>query len=400
MLNLIIAEDETFTAEQINNAVDWATFGIEMNGIFRNGRDTLDYISKHNVDIVITDIKMPVMDGLTLIEKCQKISPHTKFIIISGYREFEFAHRSVHLGVVEYLLKPISYTNLTNAISKAVKLFSRPNINTIQFQNSLLLNSRQTIFSNILCGITTSFSDVALKLSNVGMPNQILNNPCMIINIKFLNFDDFISSKWKYSITQFKDSVANIIPFETDELYFIMVNFLFDELFIFVATKDSSINFKEYVRIYMMSITENFREFFSLDIRYNIVSEFGNILEVFSNIKQQQDNSTNTDIIDKCKKYISENLKEPITLTDVADHVHLNPVYLSSYFKNKTGINFSAYLKITRMERAKQLLAHTQKPIFQICEMTGFKSESHFYKSFKDTFDVTPQQYREQFFKE
>lgn len=400
MLNLIIAEDEIFTAEQINTAVDWAAFGIKVDGIFRNGKDALDYISKNNVDIVITDIKMPVMDGLTLTEKCKEISPHTKFIILSGYREFEFARRSVHLGVVEYLLKPISYTNLISAVSKAVKLFPKPNINTIQFQNSLLLNSRQTLFSNILCGITTSLSDVSLKLSNVGMPNQILNNPCMIINIKFLNFDNFISNKWKYSITQFKDSVTNIIPFETDELYFIMVNFLFDELFIFVATKDSSINFKEYVRIYMMSVTENFREFFSLDTQYNIVSEFENILEVFSNIKQQQDNSTNIDIIDKCKKYISENLKDPITLSDVADYVHLNPVYLSSYFKNKTGINFSAYLKNTRMERAKQLLAHTQNPIFQICEMTGFKSESHFYKSFKDTFDVTPQQYRERFFKE
>ena len=397
MLNLIIVEDEIFTAKQIKDAINWNDFNIAVGGVFTNGIKALDYIKEHHTDIVITDIKMPVMDGLTLIEKSKEISKDIQFIIITGHRDFEYARQAIKFGVLDYLLKPLQYKTLTDVLTKATNAVK--NVRTIEavpFQNNQLSVFRQNLFANILCGINTNLPDISHDLSKAKIPEYIMNNACMLINIDFVDFDNFLALRWKYSMTRFKNAVMKIIPFETESLYFIIVNFLFDQLLIFVTSKSVNIDLKYDVDKYMKLISNNMKEILSLDIKYNIISEFNNIEEIFLNIKQQQQINLHEDIIDKCKRYITENLSQQITLTDVADYIHLNPVYFSSYFKNKTGTNFSTYLKDTRIEHAKHLLKNSSISISQICEVTGFKSESYFYKLFKGVNGITPQQYRDQ----
>ena len=118
---VILVDDEKAVVESISRTVDWESEGFALAAACLNGCQALDAIRKHQPDIVITDIKMPVMDGIELIKKTREFDRQVTFIILSGYGEFELAKRAMKEGVREFLLKPcsegeiiaVSYTHLT-----------------------------------------------------------------------------------------------------------------------------------------------------------------------------------------------------------------------------------------------------------------------------------------------
>lgn len=104
--------------------------------------------------------------------------------------------------------------------------------------------------------------------------------------------------------------------------------------------------------------------------------------------------SKNNDIIKKAIQYISQNFSSSITLKDVADHVHLNPAYFSTIFKQSTGSSFKEYLNMVRIEESKRLLTTTNYSVIDISVATGFEDQSYFSKVFKKYTGLTPKQYR------
>ena len=118
MVTLFLCEDEIAMREGIKNRIDWASEGIDFVGEAGDGEMAIPAIMEKKPDILITDIKMPFVDGLMLSEIVKKNLPDTKIMILSGYDEFEYAQRAVSLGVTEYLLKPISPKKLIESIKK------------------------------------------------------------------------------------------------------------------------------------------------------------------------------------------------------------------------------------------------------------------------------------------
>lgn len=121
MLNLLIADDEKVIRESIARCLDWESLGIKVVGCHANGLEALDCIIDESPDIVLTDIKMPGISGLDLISKMQAIDADIEFIILSGYREFDFAKRAMELGVRRYLLKPVGEEQVMDAVLDAIK---------------------------------------------------------------------------------------------------------------------------------------------------------------------------------------------------------------------------------------------------------------------------------------
>lgn len=402
MLNLVLVEDEIHTANLIKDAISWQDYGIGKCEVFYDGLSAYEYISSNPVDIVITDIKMPIMDGMTLIEKCRETNSDIKFIIITGHREFQYAYRAIKYNVFDYVLKPIQLSTLINILEKAVKETDRnDSLDSLPFENSPFTKNIQSVFAGLFYNASASPSASTESFAGADIPEHILNNPCVLINLSFLNFDDFIANHWKYSTAQFKSAVMKIASLETDYVYFVTLNFWFDELFILAIAKSDVSSLDENISKCMEHIKRNFKDIFTLDAKYHIISKSASMKQLLDNVQQDKKKEAgDSDIIEKCKAYIYENLNKQITLSDVAEHVFLNPIYLSSYFKKKTGENFSVYIRNIRVERAKQLLKKNDLSISQICESIGFSSESYFYKLFKQVTGVTPQQYREQYIEE
>lgn len=115
---MIVVDDEAELREGISNYFPWDSLGIRITGIFENGRTAFAYLKTHTVDIVLTDIRMPLMGGLELIERAREISPSTCYVILSGYREFEYAKKGLSLGVKDYIVKPTKYSQIYEVFSR------------------------------------------------------------------------------------------------------------------------------------------------------------------------------------------------------------------------------------------------------------------------------------------
>lgn len=118
------------------------------------------------------------------------------------------------------------------------------------------------------------------------------------------------------------------------------------------------------------------------------------LVEVFTESMFNYTPTKNNEIIKKAMSYISDNFSSNITLDDVAHHVHLNPAYFSTIFKQSCGSSFKEYLNMVRIEESKRLLANTDYSVVDIAVATGFMDQSYFSKVFKKYTGLTPKQYR------
>ena len=123
MIKIFLVEDEVIIRDGIKNSIDWKKEGYEFVGEAGDGELAYPLILKEKPDILLTDIKMPFMDGLELSAAVKKELPDIKIIVLSGYNDFEFAKKGIEIGITNYLLKPISSGELLKAVGEvAVKI--------------------------------------------------------------------------------------------------------------------------------------------------------------------------------------------------------------------------------------------------------------------------------------
>lgn len=125
MIKVFLVEDEVVMRNGIKNNIPWEKEGFEFVGEASDGELAYPLIKREKPDIVITDIKMPFMDGLELSRIIKKELPQTKIMILSGYNEFDYAQTAINIGVTDYLLKPISSAKLLEAVKKVAELIEK-----------------------------------------------------------------------------------------------------------------------------------------------------------------------------------------------------------------------------------------------------------------------------------
>ncbi len=122
MLKVFLVEDEIIMREGIKNNIQWEAEGFIFAGEASDGELAFPMIQKCKPDILITDIKMPFMDGLELSRLVKQELPETKIIILSGYDEFQYAKEAISIGITEYLVKPVSGIQLLEAVKKVEQI--------------------------------------------------------------------------------------------------------------------------------------------------------------------------------------------------------------------------------------------------------------------------------------
>ncbi|SDC37757.1 two component transcriptional regulator, AraC family [Pelagirhabdus alkalitolerans] len=247
---ILIVDDEPRTREGLKRTLDKYSEGQFNIMTLGNAHDAIDFLQQQTVHLLITDIRMPKMTGLSLLNvlKEQEIEPMV--IVISAYSEFSYAQEALQLGVTDYLLKPIGKQKLVESVEAALEKQEEQN-------------------------------------------------------------------KSKFMAKMVDDDLINI-------------------------NAESS---------YSRSIKE-------------------------------------------AVHYIDEYYDEELTLKEVAHHVHLNPSYLSTLFKEEIQLSFTEYLTRVRLQHAKQLLLTTDKNVTEIAETVGYNTPKYFNKVFKEQENMTPSAYR------
>lgn len=152
MLKLLIVDDEEIICKTIARVIDWSKLGISLVGTCFDGVEAYHAILDESPDIVMTDIRMPGISGLELIERIYQTNLHTQFIILTGYSEFEYAKRAMKCGIRHYLLKPCDKDQIIDCVKDVVKdCIELKNSQVLKApDNTLINNLHYTLMHNII----------------------------------------------------------------------------------------------------------------------------------------------------------------------------------------------------------------------------------------------------------
>lgn len=121
MYSFILVEDDFHIRNGLSRFFPWNTLGFHLVESFENGKRALEFLKVNKVDVVLTDIRMPVVDGLTLARELKKISPDTQVIFLTAYRSFDYAKEALDYGVRNYIVKSTKYDDLLTIFSEIKK---------------------------------------------------------------------------------------------------------------------------------------------------------------------------------------------------------------------------------------------------------------------------------------
>ncbi|SDD53848.1 two component transcriptional regulator, AraC family [Paenibacillus sp. CF095] len=314
MYQLLIVDDETSVVDSLALTVPWKDYGIEEVHCAYSAKEALHIAAKHSIDIMITDIQMPEMSGLELIEIMQHYSRKIRCIILSGHDEFEYAKKAMAYQTLDYLLKPIDYTELINSVKKAIQLVEEEWKEVISFQRI-----KQTLETNLPLLRSQLLNDL---LKNKSIHRKVLEERLALVSV----------------------------PFRSDDLYMMMVVRMEED---FSGYDLHSLSLLEYA---VTNIAEEvFENLFSL---WHCVTEQGYLVFL---IKGNQDDALR--LVDsfavKLQNHVQKFLKGSLSvcLSNIAKFPEdLQNLYLASInaINRKIGSNKSYFLTINETSEEPQ----------------------------------------------
>jgi YesN/AraC family two-component response regulator len=357
MIKVMIVDDEPYIRQGIQILINWVQYGFEICGEASNGKEAIELMKGMNVDLVITDIKMPEMNGIELIEYTwEHISDKIRFIILSGYYEFEYAKKAIKYDVADYILKPVQQEELIRALEDYKKQFKRWN----QERGKLEL-SEKIVFD---CYLSKDIMDDLIQAIE--------------------EYDtEKMGRKLEVVYDYFKEIVADpeIIKINLDYLLFNLVN-LAKEL-------KPEFDQEEINKIIIQS-------------GYNQIVASGNATElkkfalVFSTYLNQLRQYALGGVLTEIEKEIIEHYMDNLSLKSLSEKYYINSAYLGQIFKKQYGISFKDYLNSYRIDRAAELLIRSDVMIYEVAIAVGFNSTDYFISKFVEFKGSTPLQYKKQ----
>ncbi len=401
MVKLFLVEDEIVMREGIRRRIDWESEGIEFVGEASDGELAYPLILEKRPDIVITDIKMPFMDGLQLSELIRKELPDTKIIILSGYDEFSYAKEAIKLGVTEYLLKPIAPQALIESIRGVIEKIEKEREEKQRLSGQSGENDYEKkemealeLFSELAKHILEKPEKEAKDKSEEGEKDDDkgyvdVTSAEGVSGKELENFlrtgsadmaEDLINSIFDAIGDQNSKSLI-FLNYITMDMYFTMMRFLKEIGESGAPVNESLGDINEIIRNMTKAsdakayLTDCLRQV--IDLRDNgSAKKYGKILR---------------DAVSYIDEHYSD---EDISLNTLAEYTNVSPNHFSSIFSQEMGITFIEYLINKRMEKAKELLMTTDKKSFEIAYAVGYKDPHYFSYTFKKTTGMTTKEYR------
>lgn len=163
MLKILLVDDEELSIRMLKNLIDWQLYGIRVIGSANNGTDAYELFLKERPEIILTDIRMPGMDGLELTRRIKEVDSTTEIILISAYADFEYAREAIALGGANYLLKPVDEYELEKTLKKITEKIDTKNAAHRMVESAEAQKNTMAIYSYMRSG---NGKGAALKASN------------------------------------------------------------------------------------------------------------------------------------------------------------------------------------------------------------------------------------------
>lgn len=368
---LLIAEDEKYLREKVTQNIDWAQYGYEVF-VASDGEEALEIVRQEQISILVTDIRMPGMDGIELTERAKAVNEELKVIVISGHAEFELAQASIRLGVEDYLLKPFRSERLLEVVEKTrLKLEAR--------QAQLKEEERREALARKL--LEKQVSDVFGWLSN---PNFFLSQSTHATRHRL---SEVLRTGTPQELQKEIELFHTALDHYGENVYILLNDIVVTTL---TTVKELGFELEEVIDIMARHLPGTSAG--DLDQLKKWVASF--LWDINQLIKSRHAHDSEQ-LITTLKKYVDENYRHGVTLHSMAEQLKMSTSQLSKLFSNYLGENFSDYVNGLKEQKAKELLKATDQRIYEIADYLGFSDAYYFSSWFKRTVGCSPTEYRD-----
>lgn len=455
MLNVMLADDEAKVLRHLQTAIPWTQLGLMVSVAVQDGMQALRAAESLPIDIVITDIRMPGIDGLTLCQKLRERNPNVQLIILSGYPDFSYAQKAIDLQVLGYCLKPIDAGDLTGLLRTAVRNAMRSRANSDELLDLIEGGNPEEITAafeglgidspRIYTAVSFGVHNIEKKLgarvsyklgkhkylyfsdrpldaqaaraiiaqagsrSGIGLPQdpaapELLRN--RVEDALAMAFQFFINGRATLcrSLEENEETKAVFDRLEDSAQHPTKLKGLLKEL----SQRDCGGIFNIRTAFLFCNRVASSPAFGGGDCRgermlygfeqlpadYSCLSVlFGAFAQeiVTTAVPQKPTGSAGSFL--PILRYLEENYEKDLSLKKIAEQFHLNPSYISQLIRSETGLTYTQYLTELRITKAKELLRTSSLTLAEISEAVGFNDYFYFIKKFKKEVGVTPGKY-------
>lgn len=360
MYRILIIDDEPWSRKVVLQLGAWNELNLEVVGEAEDGNHGLELIKGLKPDIVITDMKMPGINGIELLKNVKELYPDIKLIVMSGYDDFEYLRQAIRSRAMEYLLKPIDPDELNAVLRQCIReLVER--------------DSRVDLATMLTDAKGQNLLEEYLALRRQIKWHMVEMNRPMLLRL-FETLTEFLNSHFgdngnAYLKQQLKRDLLLLINEGISE--FQMEGKGLDEAsqHDLVKEGDGSTIQEMIQRIYMA------------------ISSILDTVEAYRKNRSRMD-------VQEIQLFIDRNFSEQISLESIAQQFFISKEHLSRIFKAYAGENMTDYILRKRMERARKLILEDGASIRDAAELSGYSDIPYFYRVFKKHFGITPGELR------
>ncbi|MDR1061948.1 MAG: response regulator [Clostridiales bacterium] len=346
MLNVLIADDDIYVAKSLRALIDWNRLGYEVAADAQNGEEALKLYREHSPDVVITDIRMPVMDGVGLCGKIRESSAETVIIFLSAYEDFETARMAIRHNVTDYITKPMNAEKI-RSLSRTLEKIAA---------------SYQTrdCFSAMLC--------------DAGMEKEI------VAKLQGNDFDYFVAFFDKFASNAARDYAVVL------ESCSKLVGILYRYLETLGVRGDVTAARRE----------KTLGELAALKRKHDMATFTGKMYFDVLSLSSDRRDGYYAATMEKVKAYIAGHFTDAaLSVSSIASEFNYSADYLSKLFGRYAGVTIGTFVAGLRLEKAASLLRDTDISVSELSAMAGYSSGSYFAKVFKKEYGAAPAEYRQ-----
>jgi len=414
-MKIMLVDDEPFALRTLHEMIGGAKDGWTVAAAVGDGEEAISALRRADVDLVISDIRMPGMNGLELTRYINEHCSGVKTILLTGYEDFEYAREALRHGVSDYILKPCSFESLFASIGR-IEREIRSNKSATEIARRRNRDVFEKRLDDLLFGLPYPYFDRGL----------VPPFRCIATFTCCLRDPDSVPEGWKDASTVYT-AIKNVAEEwfgaygdaygVLQERHVAVVLFLkehappfegeapFRE---FLGTIRSLLKLELLVGVgapcvHLSELSARYRE--SIRAMDDARGGRSGTIAFLDSTREEPDREEgshertyerkkNHRVISRVLEKMQERLSDDISLKSLAEEVFLNPTYLGRIFKETTGESFSNRLIRMRIEKAAELLADPAIKVYEVCERVGYVDPAHFTHVFKKVVGVTPYEYK------
>lgn len=393
---MIIIDDEYLVRLGIKETIDWASYNISVVAEGKNGKQGLELIKEYKPDIVISDIKMPVMDGLDLVKAIKEQNIDTCIIMLSGYKDFEYAKEALENGAYQYLLKPIDNQKLVESVLAGIEFVEKRRSNLKKLNN--IKNDYVIIKNSIIHSILLNKHDNQKNKELIENYQLEISNYGLIVYVK--------PDSGKFTNKELEETINKVLR----EEHLAFNSIISDEQYIYIINDISTANieqmFHKIIDLYVMNETEtisigisdNYHKYDDISNKYHQAKTYAEdkIFKSISTITTSKSNEMHYhQTVIEGLKYIAANYDKNISIKTCSEYLLVSESHLMHVFKEDLNKTFNGCLTEYRMLIAKNLINQNKYKIYEISDKVGINDTKYFSQLFKKVYGVTPAEYRD-----